>query len=148
MPVIAYMGHVQDNAEESVRRVITRLENGHFTYPLDSGAKISVAITVDPDAREAVIDFTGTSRQDEGNYNAPASICAARGPLRLPHPGRRRHSDERRLPEAAEDHRPVRNNDQSRLFPLRLSQATPRSASRSPTAFTVRSASSPALRAR
>ncbi|WP_136657117.1 hydantoinase B/oxoprolinase family protein [Nitratireductor sp. XY-223] len=75
--VIAYMGHVQDNAEESVRRVITRLENGRFTYPLDSGAKISVAITVDPDAREAMIDFTGTSRQDEDNYNAPASICAA-----------------------------------------------------------------------
>ncbi|MDA4846718.1 hydantoinase B/oxoprolinase family protein [Hoeflea sp. E7-10] len=75
--VIAYMGHVQDNAEESVRRVITRLENGHFTYPLDSGAQISVTITVDPDAREAAIDFTGTSGQDEGNYNAPSSISTA-----------------------------------------------------------------------
>ncbi|MEX3009242.1 hydantoinase B/oxoprolinase family protein [Hoeflea sp. TYP-13] len=75
--VIAYMGHVQDNAEESVRRVITRLENGTFTYPLDSGARISVNITVDPDAREAVIDFTGTSEQDSGNYNAPASVCTA-----------------------------------------------------------------------
>ncbi len=75
--VIAYMGHVQDNAEESVRRVITRLENGSFTYPLDSGAQICVTISVDPDRREATVDFAGTSPQDEGNYNAPASICTA-----------------------------------------------------------------------
>ncbi len=76
-PVIAYMGHVQDNAEESVRRVITNLANGSFVYPLDSGSHINVAITVDPDRREAIIDFTGTSPQDKGNYNAPASVCSA-----------------------------------------------------------------------
>ncbi len=75
--VQAYMGHVQDNAEESVRRVVHRLEDGSFTYPLDSGAQICVSVTVDNDAREAVIDFTGTSKQDSGNYNAPASVCSA-----------------------------------------------------------------------
>ena len=75
--VQAYMGHVQDNAEESVRRVVHRLENGSFTYPLDSGAQICVSVTVDNDAREATIDFTGTSDQDSGNYNAPASVCSA-----------------------------------------------------------------------
>jgi 5-oxoprolinase (ATP-hydrolysing) len=75
--VQAYMGHVQDNAEESVRRVITSLENGSFIYLLDSGAQITVNVTVDPSGREAVIDFTGTSDQDSGNYNAPASVCTA-----------------------------------------------------------------------
>ncbi|MEO1137984.1 MAG: hydantoinase B/oxoprolinase family protein [Pseudomonadota bacterium] len=75
--VQAYMGHVQDNAEESVRRVIDRLKNGRFTYPMDHGAKIEVKVTVDHAAREATIDFTGTSAQHAGNYNAPKSICRA-----------------------------------------------------------------------
>lgn len=75
--VHAYMGHVQDNAEESVRRVLDVLADSQFTYPLDSGAQIRVAITVDRDARRAVIDFTGTSAQDEFNYNAPLAICRA-----------------------------------------------------------------------
>ncbi len=75
--VQAYMGHVQNNAEESVRRVIHRLQDGRFTYPLDSGAHITVTITVDRQARQAVIDFTGTSVQDSTNYNAPASVCTA-----------------------------------------------------------------------
>ena len=75
--VLAYMGHVQANAEASVRRVIGRLKDSHFTYPLDSGLEIKVAISVDQDAGEAVIDFTGTSPQDRGNYNAPLSICHA-----------------------------------------------------------------------
>ncbi|MEM8553259.1 MAG: hydantoinase B/oxoprolinase family protein [Pseudomonadota bacterium] len=75
--VAAYMGHVQDNAEESVRRVIDVLEPGQFAYPLDSGAQIKVAVTVDRATREAVIDFTGTSSQDPMNYNAPLAICRA-----------------------------------------------------------------------
>ncbi|MDU9003023.1 hydantoinase B/oxoprolinase family protein [Sedimentitalea todarodis] len=75
--VTAYMGHVQDNAEESVRRVLGKLPGGRFSYPMDHGAKIEVAVTVDSDAREAVIDFTGTSPQHTGNYNAPFSICRA-----------------------------------------------------------------------
>ena len=75
--VQAYMGHVQDNAEESVRRVIDRLRDGQFTYPMDHGAVIEVKVTVDRAAREAVIDFTGTSPQHPGNYNAPRSISDA-----------------------------------------------------------------------
>jgi 5-oxoprolinase (ATP-hydrolysing) len=75
--VLAYMRHVQDNAEASVRRVIGMLKDGACTYPLDSGAHIDVAITVNRDAGEATIDFTGTSPQDVGNYNAPLAICHA-----------------------------------------------------------------------
>ncbi|MFQ6554304.1 hydantoinase B/oxoprolinase family protein [Aestuariibius insulae] len=75
--VHAYMSHVQDNAEESVRRVLDVLHDCAFTYPLDSGAEIKVNITVDKTARSAEIDFTGTSPQDDLNYNAPLSICRA-----------------------------------------------------------------------
>ncbi|MEM7045041.1 MAG: hydantoinase B/oxoprolinase family protein [Pseudomonadota bacterium] len=75
--VQAYMGHVQDNAEEMVRRVIDVLKDSSFTYPLDSGAKIKVAIMVDKAGRSAVIDFTGTSDQDEKNYNAPLAVTKA-----------------------------------------------------------------------
>jgi 5-oxoprolinase (ATP-hydrolysing) len=75
--VQAYMGHVQDNAEESVRRVITKLKNGAFTLPLDNGAQISVAIRVDAERRSAEIDFTGTSPQLSNNFNAPTAVCMA-----------------------------------------------------------------------
>ncbi|RYX95267.1 MAG: 5-oxoprolinase [Comamonadaceae bacterium] len=75
--VLAYMRHVQDNAEESVRRVITRLKDGQFTLPLDNGAQISVAIRVDTSARSAEIDFTGTSPQQVNNFNAPTAVCMA-----------------------------------------------------------------------
>jgi len=75
--VRSYMQHVQDNAEESVRRVITRLKDGAFTLPLDNGAQISVAIRVDAAARSAEIDFTGTSPQLENNFNAPTAVCMA-----------------------------------------------------------------------
>lgn len=75
--VQAYMRHVQDNAEESVRRVITRLKDGQFTLPLDNGAQISVAIRVDAKKRSAEIDFTGTSKQQENNFNAPTAVCMA-----------------------------------------------------------------------
>ncbi len=75
--VLAYMRHVQDNAEESVRRVITKLKNGDFTLPLDNGAQIKVAIRVDTAGRSAEIDFTGTSAQQTNNFNAPTAVCMA-----------------------------------------------------------------------
>ena len=75
--VQAYMRHVQDNAEESVRRVITRLKDGAFTLPLDNGAQISVAVKVDAATRSATIDFTGTSPQQTNNFNAPTAVCMA-----------------------------------------------------------------------
>ena len=75
--VQAYMGHVQDNAEEAVRRVITRLKDGKFTLPLDNGAQIQVAIRVDVAARTAEIDFSGTSLQQPNNFNAPTAVCMA-----------------------------------------------------------------------
>jgi 5-oxoprolinase (ATP-hydrolysing) len=75
--VQAYMGYVQDNAEESIRRVIDVLTDGEFTYPMDSGGQIKVAITIDKSARSAKIDFTGTSPQQANNFNAPAAVCKA-----------------------------------------------------------------------
>lgn len=75
--VNAYMDHVQDNAEEQVRRVIETLQDGAFTLKLDNGAEIKVAITIDQAARSAKIDFTGTSAQQQNNFNAPSSICRA-----------------------------------------------------------------------
>jgi 5-oxoprolinase (ATP-hydrolysing) len=75
--VEAYMGHVQSNAEECVREVIGRLTDGQFTYPMDIGTQIKVAIRVDGNARQATVDFTGTSPQHSGNYNAPHAIAKA-----------------------------------------------------------------------
>ncbi len=75
--VQSYMRHVQDNAEESVRRVITKLKDGAFSLPLDNGAVIKVAIRVDANARSAEIDFTGTSAQLTNNFNAPTAVCMA-----------------------------------------------------------------------
>ncbi|MBT7249268.1 MAG: 5-oxoprolinase, partial [Rhodospirillaceae bacterium] len=75
--VWAYMGHVQDNAEESVRRVLDVLKDGEFTYAMDRGREIKVKITVDKEARRASVDFTGTSAQDPGNFNAPTAVAKA-----------------------------------------------------------------------
>ncbi|RNL85100.1 5-oxoprolinase [Halostreptopolyspora alba] len=75
--VQAYMRHVQDNAEEAVRRVIDALEDGEYHYEMDSGAVISVRLTVDRDNRTATIDFTGTSSQLATNFNAPSSVATA-----------------------------------------------------------------------
>ncbi len=75
--VQAYMTHVQDNAEESVRRVLDVLSDGEFSYPMDNGDVIKVRIRVNKPAREAVIDFTGTSPQGNHNYNAPLAVCKA-----------------------------------------------------------------------
>lgn len=75
--VAAYMRHVQDNAEESVRRVITALKDGRFTLDLDNGARIAVRVTVHAAQREATIDFTGTSAQLPNNFNAPKAVTMA-----------------------------------------------------------------------
>ena len=75
--VLAYMRHVQDNAEESVRRVITALKDGEFTLPLDNGAQIQVSVRVDARRRSARIDFSGTSPQQTNNFNAPRAITTA-----------------------------------------------------------------------
>jgi 5-oxoprolinase (ATP-hydrolysing) len=75
--VEAYMGHVQDNAAESVRRVIERLSDAEFTYPMDQGCAIRVKITVDKAKREATVDFTGTSEQRGDNFNAPEPVTRA-----------------------------------------------------------------------
>ena len=75
--VRAYMNHVQDNAESCVRRVIGRLKQGRFEYPMDHGAVIKVAIRPDRATRSAVIDFSGTSAQDGSNFNAPYAVTLA-----------------------------------------------------------------------
>ena len=75
--VHAYMGHVQENAAAAVGNVITALSDGQCDYELDNGARIKVKVTVDRASRTAVIDFTGTSPQLDGNFNAPSSVALA-----------------------------------------------------------------------
>jgi 5-oxoprolinase (ATP-hydrolysing) len=75
--VRAYMGHVQDNAEECVRRVIGVLKDGEYSCEMDNGAVIRVKITIGTDRRSATIDFTGTSPQLESNFNAPSAVVYA-----------------------------------------------------------------------
>ncbi|HEY1473262.1 MAG TPA: hydantoinase B/oxoprolinase family protein [Pseudolabrys sp.] len=78
LPVVkAYMQHVQDNAAESVRRVIDRLHDSEFSYEMDQGTAIKVKITVDKHKREATVDFTGTSPQQPTNFNAPEPVTRA-----------------------------------------------------------------------
>jgi len=97
--VEAYMAHVQDNAEEAVRRVLATLSDGAFAYELDDGPVVKVAITVDRQARTARVDFAGTSDQVPSNFNAGLDL-PGRGALCVPYAGRRRDPDERRLPAA------------------------------------------------
>jgi len=73
--VHAYMKHVQDNAEEQVRRVIDVMQDGGFEYPMDEGAVIKVRITFDKENRAATVDFTGTSNQRPSNFNAPSAVA-------------------------------------------------------------------------
>jgi 5-oxoprolinase (ATP-hydrolysing) len=75
--VEAYMGHVQDNAAESVRRVLDQLPDGEFSYEMDQGCRIVAKISVDREAREATVDFTGTSAQRADNFNAPEPVTRA-----------------------------------------------------------------------
>ncbi|HTQ01988.1 MAG TPA: hydantoinase B/oxoprolinase family protein [Casimicrobiaceae bacterium] len=78
LPVVrAYMQHVQDNAEEAVRRVLDVLTDGAFEYEMDSGARVAVRIAIDRDRREATIDFAGSSPQQPTNFNAPSAVCKA-----------------------------------------------------------------------
>ena len=75
--VQAYMGHVQDNAAESVARVVAKLHDAVFDYEMDQGCRIRVKITVDREKREATVDFTGTSPQRDDNFNAPEPVTRA-----------------------------------------------------------------------
>jgi 5-oxoprolinase (ATP-hydrolysing) len=75
--VARYMAFVQDNAEASVRRAISRLSDGQAKVPMDGGGVIAVSIAVDAQAGEAVLDFTGTSGVLPNNFNAPTAIVHA-----------------------------------------------------------------------
>ncbi len=76
--VAAYMRHVMDNAEESVRRVLARIPGGRFTYRMDRGVPLAVAVRIDPARRAAIVDFTGTgAEQTDGNFNAPPAVTRA-----------------------------------------------------------------------
>ena len=75
--LLAYMGHVQDNAEGCMRRAIRRLGDGRFRYEMDNGQAIAVTVSVDHAAGTAVVDFTGTSPQRENNFNAPRAVTVA-----------------------------------------------------------------------
>jgi 5-oxoprolinase (ATP-hydrolysing) len=75
--VAAYMRHVMDNAEESVRRVIDRIGDGRFTYRMDDGATLQVSVSVDRAVRSATVDFTGTAPQRDNNFNAPPAVTRA-----------------------------------------------------------------------
>jgi 5-oxoprolinase (ATP-hydrolysing) len=75
--VAAYMAHVQDFAEEAIRRAIGKLNSGRMQCPMDDGGFIKVAVTIDRDKGTATVDFTGTSAQRSTNFNAPRSICRA-----------------------------------------------------------------------
>ncbi len=108
--VRAYMGHVQDNAAESVRRVIEALHDSEFAVETDQGAMIKVKISVDRDKREATVDFTGTSPRATDQLQRARTGHPRRDALLLPRHGRGRHPDECRLP-AADPHRPARRLD-------------------------------------
>ena len=103
--VSRYMGFVQANAEAAVRRAIGVLRDGRARVPIDGGGEIVVSASVDPARGEAVLDFTGSSAQLGSNFNAPASVvdAAALYVFRCLVDGL--HPAERRLPDAAEDHR-------------------------------------------
>jgi 5-oxoprolinase (ATP-hydrolysing) len=75
--VRAYMAHVQDNAEESVRRLLSRLEDGHFRVEMDQGTSVDVKISVDRTNRRARVDFTDTSPEQANNFNAPEPVTRA-----------------------------------------------------------------------
>ncbi|PPR10207.1 MAG: Acetophenone carboxylase gamma subunit [Alphaproteobacteria bacterium MarineAlpha11_Bin1] len=75
--VLAYMKHVQDNAEETVRRVIQNLSDGEYEYEMDFGARVKVAITVHSETRSATVDFTGTSPQQDNNFNITHAVAVA-----------------------------------------------------------------------
>jgi 5-oxoprolinase (ATP-hydrolysing) len=75
--VLSYMQYIQDNAEQAVRAAIAQLRSGHFTYSTDEGSQIQVAIEIDAPTGSATLDFTGTSGQQDSNFNAPLAVCKA-----------------------------------------------------------------------
>ncbi|MGH8129283.1 MAG: hydantoinase B/oxoprolinase family protein, partial [Steroidobacteraceae bacterium] len=75
--VVRYMAHVQDNAEACVRAVIGRLGDGQLRYEMDDGSAIAVSVRIDRESRSAIVDFSGTSPQVRGNFNAPLAVCTA-----------------------------------------------------------------------
>jgi 5-oxoprolinase (ATP-hydrolysing) len=75
--VRAYMGHVMDNAEESVRRILGAINDGAFSYTMDDGSALCVRVSVDREKRSAVVDFTGTSPQRDNNFNSPPAVTRA-----------------------------------------------------------------------
>ena len=114
--VDAYMGHVQDNAAESVRRVLDRLPAvSECEYPTDTGQAIRVKITIDRARRQATVDFTGTSPGHEEQLQRARAGRPRGGALRFPRHGRGQHPDERRVPEADRHHHPRRLHAASRL---------------------------------
>lgn len=75
--VLAYMNHVQDYAEASVKRVLSTLKSGKFSYELDHGCVVNVSVAVDQVKQTAIVDFSGTSAQQHNNFNAPSAVCKA-----------------------------------------------------------------------
>ena len=146
--VVAYMGHVQDNAAESVRRVIDRLKDGEFALETDQGAVIKVKITVDRAAREATVDFTGTSPQQPNNFNAPEPVARAA----VLYVFRVMVDDDIPMNAGclqADPHRhPRRLDAERRAIPPRWSPAMSRPARRSSTRCSARSARSARRRGR
>jgi 5-oxoprolinase (ATP-hydrolysing) len=144
----AYMRHVQDNAEESVRRVIDVLKDGEFELPLDNGAKIRVRSV---DRRTAQRDdrlhrHLGAAAEQ---LQRAAAVSDGGGAVRLPHAGGRRHPAERRLPEAARHRAHPRGLDaQSRVYPAAVVAGNVETSQASPMRCTARSACWPPRRAR
>ena len=104
--VTAYMGHVQDNAEESVRRIIAELHDGAYRYETDSGAVIEVALpwTSRPDRADRLHRHLSPAARQLQRADVRGD---GRGPVRPPHPGRRRHPAQQRLPQAGPGHHPA-----------------------------------------
>ena len=141
------MGHVQDNAAESVRRVIDRLKDSEFACEMDQGAIIKVKISVDRKKREATVDFTGTSPQQPTNFNAPEPVARAA----VLYVFRVMVDDE--IPMNAGCLRPIRivipeGSMLSPRYPARWSPAMSRPPRRSPTRCSARSARSARRRGR
>ncbi len=111
----AYMQHVQDNAEEAVRRVIDALTDGDFAYAMDNGAAVRVAIRIDAQRARSHHRLHRHQRAAAQQLQRAGVGDARRGAVRVPHAGGRRDPDERRLPEAAADHRARRLDAQPAL---------------------------------
>ena len=146
--VSAYMRHVMDNAEEAVRRVIDRIGGGSFEYTMDNGLPLRVAVSVDHASRSAVVDFTGTGRQSEDNFNSPPAVTRAAVLYVFRALVGRRHPAERRLPEAAAADHPARHLPVARSRVRRSWPATPRCRRPPATRCSARWSRSPARRRR